>query len=79
MAKINKNKKVETKWLGEFPNKVKKTWKNQKNNNTIVNANSKISSVSLSQKEEGAVWTNSSSSRATPQGWNLVWPIIAIF
>ena len=55
---------------------TKKTWNSEKTEYTTDDASSKPS-VALSQKEGSAIWAKSSSSWATPQGWNLVWPTTA--
>lgn len=60
------------------PKKSTKTVdKKESNQYNTTDASSNTSSVNLSQKEEAATWTKSSSSWATPQGWNLVWPTTA--
>lgn len=47
------------------------------NQYNTTDASSNTSSVNLSQNEEATTWTKSSSSWATPRGWELEWPTTA--
>ncbi len=51
-----------------------KTWKKQENDYSATNASGNTSPVDLSQNGEETTWTESSSSWATPRGWELEWP-----
>ena len=74
--KVTSKKKSDSKnnAARETTKSVDKKVSNQYN---TTNASSNTSSVNLSQNEEATTWTKSSSSWATPQGWELVWPTTA--
>lgn len=66
-------------WFKELANNIdsKSVDKTSTNDYTTTNASSNTSSVNLSLNGEETAWTESSSSWATPQGWDQVWPTTA--